>query len=115
MGTIPNGMDVEKSLKGMEIKSPQLRTCSRGHQYYKSSDCPVCPVCESTNKTGVGFLALFSAPARRALEREGISSPLRLSEYTEKDVLKLHGIGKTSIPIMNRELQKAGLQFKSIK
>ncbi len=28
-----------------------LRVCPKGHKYYKSSDCPTCPVCESHRKT----------------------------------------------------------------
>lgn len=44
-----------------------LRTCKNGHRYYKSSDCPVCPVCEEEKRPEEGFLSLVSAPARRAL------------------------------------------------
>jgi hypothetical protein len=29
----------------MSVKGT-LRICDKGHQYYKSSDCPICPVCE---------------------------------------------------------------------
>src|SRR3954453_24228501 len=36
-----------------------LRTCPRGHKYYKSSDCPTCPICEEANKPSEGFLSLL--------------------------------------------------------
>ena len=26
------------------------RVCPNGHTYYKSSDCPVCPICENEKK-----------------------------------------------------------------
>jgi len=38
-----------------------LRTCAKGHQYYKSSDCPTCPICEEERKPQVGFLAALVA------------------------------------------------------
>lgn len=28
------------------VAKKTLRTCKKGHRYYKSSDCPVCPACE---------------------------------------------------------------------
>ena len=88
-----------------------LRTCKNGHQYYKSSDCPTCPTCEEAKRPKNGFLALLAAPARRALENANIKTLKKFSKYSENDILKLHGIGKTAIPILKRELEKAGLQF----
>ncbi len=58
-----------------------LRTCEKGHEYYKSSDCPTCPTCENERAPKEGFLALLSAPARRALEHHGI--------YTVEKTLKV--------------------------
>lgn len=88
-----------------------LRTCKNGHQYYKSSDCPICPTCEEAKRPKDGFLSLLSSPARRALENANITTLEKLSKYSECEILKLHGIGKTVIPILKRELEKAGLQF----
>jgi len=88
-----------------------LRTCKSGHQYYKSSDCPTCPACEAAKKPKDGFLSLLYAPARRALENAGIKTLKELSTYSANDILKLHGIGKTIIPILERELKNAGLRF----
>jgi len=90
-----------------------LRTCASGHQYYKSSDCPTCPVCEQERKHENGFLSHLSAPARRALEHHGITSLQKLSTYTEKDILKFHGMGPASLPKLRTALEKNGLSFKS--
>lgn len=88
-----------------------LRTCSRGHQYYKSSDCPTCPVCEQEKKPASGFLAELSAPARRALENEGITTLKKLSQYSEKKILSLHGMGKASLPMLRKALAAVGYSF----
>ncbi|HEY1063576.1 MAG TPA: RNA polymerase alpha subunit C-terminal domain-containing protein [Daejeonella sp.] len=91
-----------------------LKTCPKGHKFYKSSDCPVCPICEEERKPEDSFLALLGAPARRALENEGITSLEKLSAYSEKEILSLHGMGKSSLPKLNDALDKAGLTFKMI-
>ncbi|NMI03126.1 hypothetical protein HF638_04025 [Paenibacillus sp. SZ31] len=89
-----------------------LRTCEQGHSYYKKSDCPTCPTCEAKRKRTEGFLALLSAPARRALENEGITTLLQLAEYREKEILKLHGIGPSAMPKLRNALEEEGLSFK---
>jgi len=89
-----------------------LRTCLNGHQYYKSSDCPVCPVCEQGRKADTGFLALLSAPARRALKNKGITTLPQLAEYSEKGILQPHGMGPSSIPKLRQLLAEKGLTFK---
>lgn len=89
-----------------------LRTCEQGHSYYKKSDCPTCPTCEAERKPTEGFLALLSAPARRALENEGIATLQQLAEYTEKEILKLHGIGPSAMPKLRNALEEEGLSFK---
>ncbi|MEK3885659.1 RNA polymerase alpha subunit C-terminal domain-containing protein [Paenibacillus sp. PL2-23] len=90
-----------------------LRTCPRGHTYYKSSDCPTCPTCEQENRPGDGFLSRMPAPARRALENEGITSIQQLSQYSEGELLKLHGMGPSSIPKLRTALAEQGLTFKT--
>ncbi|NMO94302.1 hypothetical protein HII30_00690 [Paenibacillus lemnae] len=59
------------------------------------------------------FLSNISAPARRALEREGITSLERLSEYTEADILKLHGVGPSTMPKLRIALDEVNLSFKN--
>jgi len=89
-----------------------LRICPKGHQYYKSSDCPTCPICEKEKKPQNSFLSHLNAPARRALENEGIITVEKLSQYTLQEVLSLHGIGKTSIPILEKLLAEKNLTFR---
>lgn len=89
--------------------------CSRGHTFYKSSDCPVCPKCWSgyykDEKRGE-FPKGMSAPALRALLNENINNLEDLSKYSEKEILKLHGMGPASIPGLRKALKEKGLAFK---
>ncbi|WP_377890216.1 RNA polymerase alpha subunit C-terminal domain-containing protein [Alkalihalobacillus sp. R86527] len=95
------------------MPSANKRVCDRGHTYYKSSDCPTCPICENERKPDRGFLSVLSAPARRALENNGITSLQTLSTYSEKEVLTFHGMGPSSIPKLKEALKDRGLSFKS--
>lgn len=61
------------------------------------------------------FLTGLSAPARSALQNNGIKSAKDLSRLTEKEVLQLHGIGKTAIPVLQKALKEKGLSFKKEK
>ena len=93
-------------------RTESLRVCEKGHQYFKSSDCPTCPVCEEERKPNDGFLSLLAAPARRALENNGVTSLVQLSKLSEKEVLGFHGMGKSSIPKLEKALEEKGLSFK---
>ena len=97
----------------MTKSQKNLRTCDKGLNYYKSSDCPTCPICENMRKPENGFLSLLSAPARRALESNGISSLEQLSTYSESEILKFHGMGPASLPKLKNALQEKGLSFKN--
>lgn len=88
------------------------RTCKKGHRYFKTSDCPTCPVCEANKKPSSGFLSVISAPARRALQNEGISTLKQLSKFTEKEISVLHGMGPSAIAKLKSELKKENLKFK---
>ncbi|MCM3491152.1 RNA polymerase alpha subunit C-terminal domain-containing protein [Alkalihalophilus marmarensis] len=90
----------------------KIKVCEKGHEFVKSSDCPSCPVCEKENKPDSGFLSKLSSPARSALLHEGIDTLTKLSTYTEKEILKLHGVGPASLPTMRASLVEAGLSFK---
>jgi hypothetical protein len=89
-----------------------LRTCKKGHTYYKSTNCPTCPVCEAEQKPGEGFLSLLSAPARRALENNNIKSLQELSAFTEKEIMAFHGVGPPTLPILKKALKEKKLSFK---
>ena len=43
----------------MTTSKGSLRVCNNGHEYYKSSDCPVCPTCEQERKPTMDFLQSF--------------------------------------------------------
>ncbi len=86
--------------------------CRRGHIFYKSSDCPVCPVCEKERNPKSGFLSLLGAPARRALEGQGITTLKKLSTFSKKEILALHGMGPASLPILENALKDEELSFR---
>ena len=96
------------------ILKKQKRKCKNGHTFYKSSDCPTCPVCESESKPQDDFLSAFVAPARRALQSTGITTARQLSEHTQKSIMALHGMGPGSLPALKKALEAAGLKFKEI-
>ncbi|MCM3617688.1 hypothetical protein M3936_08850 [Sutcliffiella horikoshii] len=58
------------------------------------------------------FLSKLSSPARNALIHEEIDTLQKLSTHTEKEILKLHGIGPSSLPILRKALGEEGLSFK---
>jgi predicted RecB family nuclease len=99
----------------MGISKKSLRICKNGHTYYKSSNCNTCPICERKHKPKIYFLSLLAAPARRALENRGIKTLKQLSKLSVREILDLHGIGKTAIPILRSMLRKEGLSFKKPK
>ncbi len=101
---------VSENVAKAALKKSQ-RTCPQGHKYAKTSDCPTCPVCEQLRKPD-GFLAGLGAPARRAIEREGICSLEQLATYTEDQLLALHGLGKTSLPKLQAALKAVGKTLK---
>lgn len=88
------------------------RTCKKRHHYFKTSDCPTCPICEQERKPQAGLLSQLSAPARRALESKGIKTVLDLSQYSIKEIKALHGIGPSSIPKLLEELKKHNVNFR---
>ena len=96
----------------MTTSKKNLRTCSKGHRFYKTSDCPVCPICENERRPEAGFLSLIAAPARRALESKGIKTLQQLSVFKEAEILKFHGMGPGSLPKLCSALKTIGLSFK---
>lgn len=89
-----------------------LRICDKGHRYYKSTDCATCPRCEQEKSPSTGFMAGLASPVRRALEAEGITTLQELSVYSEKELLKLHGVGPSCLPKLRDALSEQGLAFK---
>jgi len=97
----------------MAKSETNLRTCGKGHKYYKSSDCPTCPTCERERKPAHSFLSILSAPARRALENNGITSLETLSKFSENEILQFHGMGPASLPKLRAALKDNGLSFRN--
>lgn len=95
------------------MKAKVKKTCSQGHTFYKRSDCPTCPVCEKLKALPTGFLANLHSPVRNALLRAEIDTLQKLSTYTEREILQLHGIGKTSLPVFRSLLAEQGLAFNN--
>jgi len=98
----------------MAASAKTLRKCKKGHSYFKSSDCPVCPICEAEKKPANGFLVNISAPARRALQNAGISDIKTLAAKTEQELLSLHGFGPASLPKLRQALKAEGLKFRKL-
>ena len=92
-------------------RAKKRKTCENGHEFYMSSDCPTCPVCENARKPEDGFLSLLVAPARRVLESKGITTLEGLSRFSETEILTLHGMGLSSIAKLRSALQSEGLSF----
>jgi hypothetical protein len=57
--------------------------------------------------------AQLSKPAQRALISNGIFTEADLAGSTRSEVKKMHGIGPSAFPILERALEEAGLTFKS--
>lgn len=94
----------------------KLKVCSRGHQFYKSSDCPACPICwpGQMKKLIAEGLPSIGAPAMRALDHAGISTLKQVSKHTKNELLSMHGVGPKAIDILQKELKKKGLSFKKL-
>lgn len=88
-----------------------LRICDKGHKFYKSSNCPTCPTCEKERKPENEFLSSLAAPARRALENNGVVTLQQLAKFSEEEILQLHGMGPGSLPKLRSALETIGLSF----
>ncbi|ABZ95359.1 Conserved hypothetical protein [Leptospira biflexa serovar Patoc strain 'Patoc 1 (Ames)'] len=65
-------------------------------------------------KVNPDFLGFLGAPAQRALFHElGITKLEDLSRYSKQDLLRLHGFGPSSLPKLESELRKLGIQLKT--
>lgn len=69
------------------------------------------PVRKSERQKKVFFL-FFQRQQERALEHHGIHNVEELSKYSEKEILKLHGMGPASLPKLRKALEESGLSFK---
>lgn len=90
----------------------KTKICPNGHKFVKSSDCPVCPICEQNKKAKTGFLSELAAPARRALESKDISTLHQLARYSEREIAELHGMGPSTMKKLLSLLSENKLSFK---
>jgi hypothetical protein len=57
-------------------------------------------------------LPKLAAPARRALHGAGYARLEDLTEVTEAEVMKLHGMGPTAMQVLRTALRGRGLSFR---
>lgn len=55
----------------------------------------------------------IGAPATRALEHAGVQGLQELADWSEQDLLALHGMGPRAVAILRERLADEGLTFKS--
>ncbi|WP_228432020.1 helix-hairpin-helix domain-containing protein [Chryseobacterium shigense] len=57
-----------------------------------------------------GIIAL---PARRSLEKEKIDSLEKLSDYSEQEIMQLHGFGKNAMEKLKSHMKEHHVSFKN--
>ncbi|SHG43228.1 RNA polymerase, alpha chain C terminal domain [Chryseobacterium oranimense] len=71
-------------------------------------------ICAVNHVTKNNFLyGIIAVPARRALEREKIDSLEKLSDYSEQEIMKLHGFGRNTMQKLKNHMEKHHVSFKS--
>ncbi len=55
---------------------------------------------------------VIAIPARRALEKEKINSLEKLSDYSEKEIMQLHGFGKNAMMKLKNYMKENQVCFK---
>ncbi|WP_306621630.1 DNA-directed RNA polymerase subunit alpha C-terminal domain-containing protein [Chryseobacterium ginsenosidimutans] len=56
---------------------------------------------------------IIAMPARKALEKEKIDSLEKLSDYSEKEIMELHGFGKNTIEKLKIYMKENHVSFKN--
>lgn len=51
-------------------------------------------------------------PGQRALEEFGVDTRIQLCDYTEKELLAIHGVGPKSVRIIKESLLNEGFSLK---
>lgn len=65
--------------------------------------------CDATMST----IPRIGAPATRALEHAGVRGLEELANWSEQDLLALHGMGPRAVGILRERLADEGLTFRS--
>ena len=63
------------------------------------------------DSSGSDLPAKLSQPAQRALAGAGIKSLKQLTQFSEAEIKKLHGIGPNAMKQLNEALAARGLSF----
>lgn len=71
----------------------------------------ICAV--SHTVTGDFLQGIIPMPARRALGKEKINSLEKLSEYSEKEILQMHGFGKNAMEKLKIHMMENEIYFKN--
>ena len=58
------------------------------------------------------LLGVIAIPARRALKKEKIDSLEKLSDYSEKEILQLHGFGKNTVMKLKDHMKEHQMCFE---
>jgi hypothetical protein len=88
------------------------KICILGHRFEKTSDCPSCPICNTQDIKSAyanGFPKI-GAPAFNALRNKGITLS-DIPNYSEQELLVIHGIGPKALSILSQYLKEKGLAF----
>ncbi len=72
-----------------------------------SSVCALSQVAKGNFLEGV-----IAVPARRALEKEKIDSLEKLSDYSESEIIELHGFGKNTMEKLKTYMNEHQISFK---
>lgn len=99
----------------MKAAKGNLKTSNRGHRFFKSSDCPVCPQCWSgyyRKRHQNDFPENLGAPALRALLDANITMLALLTKYAEADILALHGMGPKGVTRLKAALRARRMKMK---
>lgn len=98
---VQNKLIGEKGTRKRAVFEKELQIEKEGKQTLK------------VTKPNDNFLSSLGATAKRALENNGISTLEQLSKYSKKEVLKFHGMGKSSIPKLEKLLSDQNMSFRS--
>jgi hypothetical protein len=74
--------------------------------------CPRLVTLVATMGTDETDLPKLGAPARRALLGAGYTRLEHLTEVTESEVMRLHGMGPTAMTVLRDALAERGLFFR---
>lgn len=84
------------------------KRCLNGHPFTKTSTCPVCPICskQELQKLYGDEFPPIGAPALRALQAIGVTKLSQVLNYTDDELLALHGFGPRALQLLREKLHR---------